>query len=418
SGRSKRKYTNKTNGFPYLSNTDVTCLNPFVGCKYISKKNYADSKSFLKNGMILTGRVGAIGQTAYVSELYEQKQAIGSDNIIRIVTKNNFYSGYLYAFFISKIGIAILKKLSAGGVQPYITEDMLLEIPIPIINKSKQKKIHEIISNVSLIRSNANKILEEAELLLMKVANLKPLLESDYDTFNVTNSNRKVSCFNISINKINTITFNAFNHSENVRRIKMSICRDLNYILLKDAIEGDFFSTGSFPRLELDSNKSITLINQSDIFNTRISGKKIARKKVNVSNLVQYGEVLIAAVGTLGDNETFCRVIFAGEELKDQLVSGEFIRMETNEKVPSGYLYTWLASEYGFRLIRSTQSGTKLCRPIQSLLYEIPVPILDKKVMNKIHQMVCEAHTMRYEALQMENQAISIIENEIASWQK
>ncbi len=38
--------------------------------------------------------------------------------------------------------------------------------------------------------------------------------------------------------------------------------------------------------------------------------------------------------------------------------------------------------------------------------------------MREIHQVVCQAHSLRHEALKKENMAISIIENEIESWQK
>ncbi len=94
-----------------------------------------------------------------------------------------------------------------------------------------------------------------------------------------------------------------------------------------------------------------------------MQGKLIARKNVRLNNLVSYGELLVAGVGTLGENETFCRIVFANEDLQGQLVSGEFIRMKASMEMPCGYLYTWLASEYGFRLIRNTQTGTKLCGP-------------------------------------------------------
>jgi hypothetical protein len=51
-----------------------------------------------------------------------------------------------------------------------------------------------------------------------------------------------------------------------------------------------------------------------------VVGKKIARKNVKMDNLVKYGEILIASVGTLGENETFCRTIFSNEEFENQLV--------------------------------------------------------------------------------------------------
>lgn len=135
-------------------------------------------------------------------------------------------------------------------------------------------------------------------------------------------------------------------------------------------------------------------------------------------NLVEYGEVLIAGVGTLGENETFCRTIFANEDLVGQLVSGEFIRMKTTEEVPSGYLFAWLSSDYGFRLLRNTQTGTKLCRPIPSLVLQIPVPILDFKDMYEIDEMVRDAHTKQHIANNNEKEAISMIECEIENRNK
>ena len=78
------------------------------------------------------------------------------------------------------------------------------------------------------------------------------------------------------------------------------------------------------------------LINQKDIFDNIIKGKYISKRGVNATSLVEYGEVLIAGVGTLGENETFCRAIFANEDLKGQLISGEFIRMKTWIRIPTG----------------------------------------------------------------------------------
>ena len=157
------------------------------------------------------------------------------------------------------------------------------------------------------------------------------------------------------------------------------------------------------------------LINQSDIFDSIIKGKYISKRNVKLSNLVEYGEVLIAGVGTLGENETFCRTIFANEDLVGQLVSGEFIRMKTNN-IPSGYLYAWLSSDYGFRLIRSLQTGTKLCRPKPRIVLEIPVPVIEKEQIEEIDRIVKEAHTKHYKANCLERKAISMVEQEIEKW--
>lgn len=416
-GRTKRIYTSKEFGYPYLSNSDVSRNNPFDSCNNSSKKYGFDENSVLKEGMIVTGRVGAIGQTSYISSEFEKNKAMGSDNIIRIVTKNKNISGYVYAFLASKFGKTFFNKLAAGGVQPYISEDMIKDIPVPLLPETKQQQIHQLIVEASALRVEANKLLKKSEEYLYDLLNLTELTNEDYEYFGNHVEGREISTYNISIKEINPDSINAFNYSRKIKSIINNI-KSKSYLNLIDCLsENGYFSTGSFKRLEVNSDNGIKLINQSDIFNSKKVGKNLSKRAVGNVKLVEYGEVLIAGVGTLGEGETFCRTIFANEELENQLVSGEFIRLKTNDSVPSGYLYCWLASDYGFRLIRSTQSGTKLCRPIPNLLKEIPIPIVKKDEMLKIDEEIKVAYSNFNLARIKENQAIDLIEKEIDAWQ-
>ena len=417
SGRNKRVYTTKEFGYPFLSNSDVVAAAPLASCKYSSKKYGFDEKAILRKGMILTGRVGAIGQTAFVPGYLEAYNAMGSDNIIRICVKPEEHNGFIYAYLASKIGNLSFWKHATGGVQPFITDAMVGELPIPDFPEAFQKEVDDLIQESARLREEATEALEDASKLLKHYASLSDLTEADYDYYGPRSYERQVSCFVKSRKDIDSTTINAFNHSERIKNTKDKITcltRPLKDLI----INGDVFSTGSFPRIEVKEDKGIMLINQSDIFDTIIRGKHISKRNVKLSNLVEYGEVLIAGVGTLGENETFCRCIYANEDLVNQLVSGEFIRMKTIEEIPSGYLYTWLSSDYGFRFIRNLQTGTKLCRPIPRLLLEIPVPIIESNKMKEIHDIVTDAHTKRYKANCLVKQAIGMIENEIEHWNK
>lgn len=417
SGRNKRVYTTKEFGYPFLSNSDVVAAAPLASCKYSSKKYGFDEKAILRKGMILTGRVGAIGQTAFVPGYLEAYNAMGSDNIIRICVKPEERNGFIYAYLASKIGNLSFWKHATGGVQPFITDAMVGELPIPDFPEAFQKEVDDLIQESARLREEATEALEDASKLLKHYASLSDLTEADYDYYGPRSYERQVSCFVKSRKDIDSTTINAFNHSERIKNTKDKITcltRPLKDLI----INGDVFSTGSFPRIEVKEDKGIMLINQSDIFDTIIRGKHISKRNVKLSNLVEYGEVLIAGVGTLGENETFCRCIYANEDLVNQLVSGEFIRMKTIEEMPSGYLYTWLSSDYGFRFIRNLQTGTKLCRPIPRLLLEIPVPIIESNKMKEIHDIVTDAHTKRYKANCLVKQAIGMIENEIEHWNK
>ena len=411
--RIKRVYiSNNEYGLPFLSSSDILCTDldnvKYASCRYTS----SIEDMTLGEGWTLITRSGTIGNCAYTNKQHAQKLA--SEHVIRLIPNNILRGGYVYAYLASKYGYAMLTQGTFGGVIQHIEPDFVGSIPIPKLPKNFQSEVDDLVKESAKLRSDATELLKEAERILKSEASLKDLTPEDYDYFGPRTYERQVSCFVRERKDINVVTINAFNHSERIRNTKQMI--SCSTMPLKDVLlNGDVFSTGSFPRVEVKGGNGVMLINQSDIFDTIIKGKYISKRNVRLSNLVEYGEVLIAGVGTLGENESFCRVIYANEGLVNQLVSGEFIRMKT-DVVPSGYLFAWLNSDYGFRFIRNTQAGTKLCRPIPKLLLEIPVPIIAKDKMEEIDRMVREAHTMRHQANQKELKAIAMVEVEIEKW--
>ncbi|MEE0671617.1 methylation-associated defense system restriction endonuclease subunit S MAD5 [Prevotella sp.] len=416
SGRNKRVYTTPEFGDPFLSNSDASSASPFTTCKYSSKKYGFDEKAILKGGMILTGRVGAIGQTVFVPKYWENFRTQGSDNIIRIVVKPQFRNGFIYAYLASRIGNLSFWRHATGGVQPFITDKMVGELPIPEFPDTFQQEVDDLIQESARLREEAADMLSEADRLLKKEAGLRDLVPEDYDYYGPRNAERKVSCFTIKRKDITTTTINAFNLSERIRKTKASITcttKPLREVLLG----GETFSSTSVPSIEVKPEHGVMFINQKDIFDNIIKGKWVSKRNVSLDRLVEYGEVIVACDGTLGENELFCRALFANEDLSGALISTHFIRMKS-DGVPSGYLYTWLNSDYGFRFIRNCQAGTKLCHPIPKMFLEIPVPIISEESMNQIDTMVKNAYTKRYEANNCERKAIRMVEQEIEKWNK
>ena len=414
--RAKRVYVKKrANGIPFLSSSDILQAN-LENVKLASKKYTPCVEQLrLKKGWTLISRSGTVGNCAFANAKHAQKLA--SEHVIRLVPNNILRQGMLFAYLASKYGHSLLTQGTFGAVIQHIEPDFVGSLQIPQFPEAFQKEVDDLIQESAKLREQATDALDEAQRLLKKYAHLPSLTTADYDFYGSQVKDREVSCFTRNKKNISSLTINAFNHSERIRRLEQKItcpCVPLKDVLLG----GTFFTTGSFPRVEVKPTHGIMLINQSDIFDTIIKGKHISRRGVKTNNLVEYGEVMIAGVGTLGENETFCRTIFANEDLEGQLVSGEFLRMKTNGKVPSGYLYTWLSSDYGFRLIRSTQTGTKLCRPIQKILLTKPIPIIDDSLMNEIDQITKEAHTKKFMANEMELKAITMVEEEIEKWNK
>lgn len=402
-------------GMPYLAASDTVLANIETG-RYLSHKQVKTLKNLiLKKDWILITCSGTLGNVTYTNKTFENH--IATHDLIRVVPNDNKVNkGTLYAFLSGKYGYNQITQSQFGGVVKHINDVQTKAILVPVFPASFQQEVDDLIQESARLREEAADMLSMAKILLKRKANLKDLTPDDYDYYGPQTANRKVSCFSISRKNITTTTINAFNLSERIKNAKSKLN---SVVSLKETlISQTVFSTGSFPRVEVSNDKGIMLINQSDIFDTLIKGKRISRRNVKIDNLVNYGEVLIAGVGTLGDSEKFCHVIYANEDLVGQLVSGEFIRMKTIQDIPSGYLFAWLDTDFGFRFIRNTQAGTKLCRPIPKLLLEIPVPIIDKESMLEIDKLVREAHTKRYQANCNERQAISMIEQEIESWTK
>ena len=413
----KRIFVNsKEHGVPYITAQQMMTTNPLLISKLLSKRyTFRQAQMTLKDHQILVSCAGTVGNVRLITT--DLDGIIGSQDIIRVDPKEDNY-GFIYAFLASRTCYEYIQSLIYGSVVPRIEPNALANIPVPNFAKEKQQQIHDLIAEASNLRIAAIRLLNEAEQILYISANLNELQSSDYNYFG-PRSNRKLSCFTKNIKDIDTTSINAFNHSDRIENTIQRIKKNNNTLTLNEVLnEKKLFSTGSFPRIEVKSDRSIMLINQSDIFDTIICGKRISRQRVNTDNLAQYGEVLIAGVGTLGESESFCRVNFVNEDIQNQLISGEFIRMRTNEKIPAGYLFAWLNTDYGFRLIRSTQTGTKLCRPIQRLLLNLPIPIIKSEVMTEIHDMVINAFTLRFQANQKENQAIELVEKEIEQWQQ
>lgn len=412
----KRQFCQKTeNAVPYCQSSNVT--NAFEGSDvYINKVQATKVGSVVAENQILVTGFGTIGNTRLINEL--SSGISYANNCCRIKTNDNELFGYIYAVMTSKYGRSQLNKNASGSVVRYIEAPGIKKTLIPALPKVNQQEIHDLIIQASNLRVEANKLMGEAKEELNSDASLSPISSADYEYFGNHSNNRQVSAFSRGIKEISSVTINAFNYSKKVENLENRV-KENSFLKLSDCLdENQFFSTGSFKRLEIDSPNSIKLLNQSDIFHLRKQGKMLARKFVNEDKLVEYGEILIAGVGTLGEGETFCNVVFANEELESQLVAGEFIRMKTNEKILPGYLFCWLSTDYGFRFIRKTQTGTKLCRPIQELLKNIPVPILQESQMKSIDLKVKSSQTMMYKALCIENQAIDLVEKEIESWQK
>ncbi len=396
-GRNKRVYTDKEKGFPYLSNSDVVKNNPFESCNYNSKKYGFDKTAFLKEGMILTGRVGAIGQTSYVTKEFEENQAMGSDNIIRIVAKDKKMSGYIYAFLVSKYGNALFNRLAAGGVQPYISEAMLQDIPIPILPEETQQKIHNLIANASQLRVEANKLLKEAMEIF-----------ENYDVDGFTKIFKK---------KVSTLGFSWASYNNNVECDKIE--NSISEFLKIGDVATKCFAPPLFKHIYLDKDNGHPFLTGAELtkFNKKYYRWLSPRGVKNIEDYkVKKGTLLLYKSGTT-DGGILGNVLIADDILDGACLSDHVIRIFTEDIKMSYWMFAFFKSRAGVKLLQKTATGSMIPFITPDRLQELKFPKPDDNfafVTNNIEKYLEKT----VQSQLSENQAIDLIEKEIDQWQQ
>lgn len=395
SGRNRRIYTSEQFGYPFLSNSDVVSANPFLSCEYNSKKYGYDERAVLRKGMILTGRVGAIGQTAFVSGQLEKAKAMGSDNIIRICVKPEHHNGFIYAYLASKIGNLSFWKHATGGVQPFITDVMVGELPIPKFPEDFQQEVDTLIQESARLREEAAEALEEA--------------------INIFESEIGTSKVNLGCNSRKICS----------RSISGRFCRfDSQYQLGKSQLTKYHNSVkiGNIASRIFVGNRGkrnyvqagIPFLSSSDMMlaNPLRFCKFISKNTPFLSDMiVSNRDILISRSGTVGNT------IIVGEGLSGVAVSEHAMRLVVNpSEVAPEYVFAYLMTKHGQDALQVLPYGSVIVTLGEDFLADVDLPLIEQEYMDKIVSLVSVYIEQQDKAVKCENKAISMVEQEIEKW--
>ena len=124
-------------------------------------KERLSPKFRVKNGDIITSRVGSIGTLGFIPE--ELNNSFISDNILRIRNKHNELDSLFLAFYLKSIGSILMDRLSRGSVQQRLNQETLKEIEIPLLDFKTEKKIVEKIRASHQLKKQSKHFLEAAK---------------------------------------------------------------------------------------------------------------------------------------------------------------------------------------------------------------------------------------------------------------
>ncbi len=141
----KRAYV--ANGYPYIKGSDMFLVNPFRSCTQLSKTRTPQLEQlWLKEGMLLISCAGVCGQVKMITKEYEDKKAIGSPDIIRLVSSDElFTTEYIFAYLQLPVVFDFMQSLKYGSVIERFDIDNVKTIPIVKPTPKLSKQITDII---------------------------------------------------------------------------------------------------------------------------------------------------------------------------------------------------------------------------------------------------------------------------------
>ena len=398
--RFKRIYVNdKAKGIPFMGSSDMLHSH-FDSLKLISKKYSKNIDSLrVKKNWILVSCSGTIGNTVYTNENFEWKTA--SQHIMRIIPdKNKIKEGFLYAYLSSKYGYSLLTQGTYGAVIQHIEPAHIENLPVPLFPESKQQEIHNLIVESANLRVEANRLLEEA------VAYFNDKIEVPQKTQKFFSKPVKELVF----------SWASYNNNKQCDSIEDRIGDDS--VRIGD-ISKKLFAPPMFKHIYLNKDNGNPFLTGAEL--TRQNPKFyrwLSPRGVNdiEDYKVKKGTLLLYKSGTT-DGGILGNVFIADDNLDGVCLSDHVIRITMNKLSDAYWAYAFLKSNAGVLLLLRLATGTMIPFITPERLKGLSIPKQDEQY-DKITDLVDRYIFKRVLANNKENQAISLVEKEIESWQQ
>lgn len=406
-GRFKRIWVEQSD-MPIYQPSTVVDIKPTPD-GYISKRTKTDIESLrVHKGQVLMTCSGTIGKVSYVSKTLDEK--IFSHDLLRINCNNADDAGYIYAYLKSKVGNKILLTNSYGAVITHIEPEHLATVPIPDAPVELKQKINDLIVRSYELRDESNELIDKATALLKAELQLP-----DINAFDVELYKKKapVDTFSVKLSDMSG-RLDASYHVPIVEAITEHLqkCAEEVTTIGDARISKNVILPLRFKRVYVDEGYGRVLIGGKQLHELDPSGKKYlsSTKHDKILDKLEVLEntTLITRSGTIG------KVALVPKHWEHWIPSDHIIRVVPATKDIAGYLNIFLASDYGFQLITRFTYGSVVDEIDDNHVRAIPVPILKKHdVQKQINDLALEANQKRYEAYQLEQEALKIMDAEV-----
>lgn len=399
----------KESEFPIYQPSSITDLKPSPD-GYISRLTHTNIDGLrVSRGQVLMTCSGTIGKTAFVSDTLDN--LIFSHDLLRITCNNPNDAGYLYAYFNTRVGQKVLLSNNYGAVIQHIEPEHLATVPVPNAPPILKQRIHALVEQSYSLRDESNDLIDEATALLIDELHLPRLEDFDVavfekeaavETFSVKLSamdGRADASYHVPI--VNAIVNHLKKHAEEVTTVGDS------------RISCKVFLPGRFARVYVDEEYGRVLFGGKQLLELNPSNKKYLSatkhgKRISDELEIVEGTTLLTRSGTIG------KVAIVPKHWEHWVASDHIIRVVPANNDIAGYLYIFLASDYGRQLITRFTYGSVVDEIDDNHVRQIALPLLkDHEIQKRINTLALKANAKRHEAYLLEKEALRIMDDEV-----
>lgn len=406
-GRFKRIWLDKSD-LPIYQPSSITDVYPEPD-GYLSHKTQTNLDALrVHKGQVLLTCSGTIGKLSYVSKTLDNQ--IFSHDLLRIDSNNPEDAGYIYTYLKSATGNKILLTNSYGAVITHIEPEHLATVPIPDAPSLIKKRINSIIVDSYKLRDESNELIDEATTLLIQELHLPEIHDFNVD---LIKKNAGVDTFSVKLSDM-AGRVDASYHVPIVDAIVEHMKQFAKEVTTvgDSRVSKNVILPPRFARVYVEEGYGSVLIGGKQIYELDPSGKKYlsrTKHKALMENLeVNQNTILITRSGTIG------KVVLVPKHWEHWVPSDHIIRIVPANKDIAGYMSIFLASEYGYPLITHFTYGSVVDEIDDTHVSSIPFPLLkDVDVQHRINELALKANEKRYEAYNLEQQALQIMDKEV-----
>ena len=376
--------------------------------KFLLKEDGA-SKFTLNQGQILLSRSGTIGNVNYVNSTLAK--FFVSEHAIRISCRE--YPGYVYTFLKSKKGRVLVESNIFGAVISQVEPKHLNQIPIPNPPPLLKQKIHSLIEVSFKLRDESNELMDEAQVLLKETLQL-PNLEDLQERAKQFDKTAGVVNYSVPSSKLIDRLDSSY-HVPIVKVIEQEIAKTAREIARvgDSRISQSVILPSHFKRIYVDEGEGTILIGGKHLYSLDPIDKKYLAaqqysEELRKDMLLSENMIIVSAKGTPG------KVVITPSHWNGWFISSNLIKIIPASEEIAGFLYCFLSSPYGEVLIKRQIYGAvvDIIEPIH--VKSVIVPFLkNEEIQIEINNKVLEANRKRTEAYELEQEALTFLDEKV-----